>query len=676
MARRHCLPNRILKGHRLMRAIEDILRERVGTALGVAFGAEFMGDPMIRAGDPKFADYQSNVAMALARRVGMKPREAAQKIVAALKIEDVCDTPAIAGPGFINLRLKRDFLVAALSEAFAEGPSRAGVELTQHPLTVVVDYSAPNVAKQMHVGHLRSTVLGDVLARVLEFLGHLVVRQNHIGDFGTQFGMLIHYLRSHGIERQAFTIDDLDRYYKQATAQFRADPEFAAVARKTVVELQSGRKDAVEIWNAMRVATHAHYTEIYRILGVGLTDDHERGESFYGERLPKIVEHVKGTLEFGGEAGPVSAHSGTAADTRDEPLGHEDGAASGDLPGTQDAGHRVEEASEAQVVTKAFAAYSDGAFCIFLPGYLTKEKRPLPLMLQKRDGGYPYSATDLAALYFRVREEKMTPAEQKPLHRDWRADRLVYLTDARQSQHFAMVFDAFRAAQWDRNPLTGRAVEMEHAAFGSVLGKDNKPFKTRSGDSVHLRELLMEAVERAGAVKAERGAEMSPEKRAAVNHAVGIGAVKYADLRQDLATDYIFDWDRMLSLQGNTGPYLQMQYTRICSIYRRGGLTREAVRAARPQLTLEHEDEAALAKKLLQFGGVVESVARDLKPHYLCTYLYELCETFSRFFTNCPVLKAEGEPLKMSRLLLCDRVATVLHIGLVDLLGIQVMEEM
>jgi len=275
-----------------------------------------------------------------------------------------------------------------------------------------------------------------------------------------------------------------------------------------------------------------------------------------------------------------------------------------------------------------------------------------------------------------VQEHKETAAERKPLDCDWHADRVVYLTDARQSQHFAMVFDAFRAAGWDRNPHTGREVKLEHASFGSILGEDGTPFKTRSGDTVKLRELLEEAIERAGKVDAERGAELSAEKRAVVDRAVGIGAVKYADLRQDRNTDYVFAWDRMLSFQGNTGPYLQMQYTRIRSIYRKGGVTPEGVRAAGVVVELGHEDELALAKKLLQFGVIVESVARDLKPHYLCNYLYELCETFSRFFTNCPVLKADSESLKLSRLRLCDMVATVLRIGLRDLLGIEVLEEM
>jgi arginyl-tRNA synthetase len=322
------------------------------------------------------------------------------------------------------------------------------------------------------------------------------------------------------------------------------------------------------------------------------------------------------------------------------------------------------------------------------------------MMLQKRDGGFPYSATDLAALYFRVQECKNTPAQQKPLAADWHADRVIYFIDARQSQHLSMLFDTFRAAQWDILPAHGQpkpktapshlrepddldandghgqSVLLEHAPFGTMLGKDGKPFKTRSGDTVKLKDLLEESIQRASKVDAERGAQLSPDRRAIVDRAVGIGAVKYADLKQDRTTDYVFDFDRMLSLEGNTGPYLQMQYTRIQSIYRKGNTTPAQVLAAKPTLILDHEAEQALAKKLLQFGGIIELVARDLKPHHLCNYLYELCGAFSRFFEHCPVLKADSESLKLSRLLLCHHVATVLKLGLTGLLGIEVLEEM
>ncbi len=659
-----------------MQSIDEILQERFEVAIGLAFGLENVVDPLIKTGDPKFADYQSNVAMSLGKRVGLPPREVATRIISSLNIDEMCDTPTIAGPGFINLRLKKDFLAKALQETFSAADSRAGIERVEAPRTVVIDYSGPNVAKQMHVGHLRSTIIGDTVARVLEFLGHTVIRQNHIGDFGTQFGMLILHMRQQGLVDKPLTIEDLDRYYKEATAKFKVDPAFAEMARKTVVELQSGQKEAVALWDRMRVETRKHYTEIYDLLNVTLTDADERGESFFGERLPLIVERVKNTLEFGGEGAAPASHAGSALDTLNEPQGHDPADPTDDLPDTDDAKERITEAAEPQVIHKPFAAYSGGAFCIFLPGYVGKDKQPVPLMVQKRDGGYPYSATDLAALYFRVQEEKKTAAEQKPLERDWHADRILYFVSAPQTQHFAMVFDAFRAAQWDRHPVTGEAVSLEHASFGSVLGDDNRPFKTRSGDTVKLRDLLLEAIERAGAIKAERGAELSAEKRASVARAVGIGAVKYADLRQDRLTDYVFAWDRMLSFEGNTGPYLQMQYTRIQAIYRRGEITPAQVLAAKPPLLLEQENEAALAKKLLQFGSVVEHVARDLKPHLLCTYLYELCGAFSRFFESCPVLKAGVEELKMSRLLLCNMVATVLRIGLHELLGIEVLDEM
>ncbi|MCL2639282.1 MAG: arginine--tRNA ligase [Phycisphaerales bacterium] len=612
-----------------MQSIDDLLKSRFSSAIAQAFGFEDV-DPLIKTGDPKFADYQANVAMALAKRVGGKPREVAEKIVTNLKIDDICELPTVAGPGFINLRLKKSFLAAALKEAF-DLSDRAGVETTAHPQTVLIDYSGPNVAKQMHVGHIRSTILGDTFARIMTFLGHNVVRQNHIGVFGTQYGMLIHHMRTLSIADKPVTITDLDRLYKEATAKFKTDPTFAETARKTVVELQSGGKEAVALWNRMWTATHDDYTGIYKMLDVTLTDAHERGESFYRDRLPKIIDRVKSTFSR-------------------EPTGERS--------------------------ASAFATDSDGAFVVYLPGYLNKEKQPFPMMLQKSDGGYPYAATDLAALYFRVQEHKETPADQKPLNQDWHADRVIYFIDARQTQHLAMLFDAFRAAGWNKNPHTNTEVQLEHASFGTILGEDGTPFKTRSGDTVKLKDLLEEAIERASKIDAQRGAELTPEKRAIVDHAVGIGAIKYADMRQDRNTDYTFAWDKMLSFQGNTGPYLQMQYTRIRSIYRKGNTTPEAVRDANPPLSLAHEDELTLAKKLLQFGPTVESVARDLKPHYLCNYLYELCETFSRFFTNCPVLKADSEALKLSRLRLCDMVATVLRIGLHDLLGIQVLEEM
>ena len=663
-----------------MKPIEELLRQRFSVAMSLAFGPQNVIDPLIKTGDPKFADYQSNASMALAKRVGKKPQQVAAEIISHLQIDDLADVPTVAGPGFINIRLKREWLSQSLRAAFAPttGAQRAGVEPAENPQTTVIDYSGPNVAKQMHVGHLRSTIIGDTIARVLAFLGHTVIRQNHIGDFGTQFGMLILHMRQKGLVDQPLAIHDLDRYYKEATAKFKVDETFRDEARKTVVELQSGGPAAVELWNRMRIETHRHYTEIYQLLGVTLTDNDERGESFFRDRLAPIVARVQETLPVGGDnytgVGPEARTAAKNLVDQDLPeLDEQEAEAAVGAPGGP---QRIDEANETWTVTKPFATVSNGAVCVFLPNWIGRDKNPVPLMLRKRDGGYPYSATDMAALYFRVHEPKTTPADQKPLATDWRADRVVYLTDVRQSQHFAMVFDAFRACQWNIHPLTRQEVSLEHAPFGTMLGEDKRPFKTREGTAAGLKMLIDESLERAGKVVAERAAELSPEKRAHVNFAVGIGAIKYFDLKQERTTDYVFSFDRMLSFEGNTGPYLQMQYTRVRSLFRKGSTTPEAVWAANPALILGHPDELALAKKLLAFGSVVESVARDLKPHYLCTYLYELSGNFAKFFETCSVLKAETEELKLSRLLLCDMTAQVLRIGLHDLLGIEVLEEM
>ncbi len=343
-----------------MTSIEELLRQRFSTAMGLAFGAENITDPLIKSADPRHADFQSNVAMPLAKRVGQSPREVASALVSNLNLDDLCEPPQIAGPGFINLRLKPGFVIRALAEAFPAGApaERAGVPITAHPRTVVIDYSGPNVAKQMHVGHLRSTIIGDTLSRTFEFLGHTVVRQNHIGDFGTQFGMIIHHLRSTGAAHpnHPLTIEDLDRFYKEATEKFKTDAAFAQHARKTVVELQSGAPDAVALWNRMRAETRRHYTAIYKLLNVTLADAHERGESFFGPRLPLIVEHVKTTLEFGGEGAQASYNAGTARDTDDDPVGHEIPELEDHVPETQDANHRLEEAAEPRVIHTPFAA--------------------------------------------------------------------------------------------------------------------------------------------------------------------------------------------------------------------------------------------------------------------------------------------------------------------------------
>ncbi len=665
-----------------MRPIEEILRSKFSMAIGLAFGVENVTDPLIKSADPKFADYQSNVAMSLTKKVNLPPREVATQIIRHLDIADVCEVPTIAGPGFINLRLKKEWISVTLQQLLNEPREnfRGGVEKVTDAVSqsVVVDYSGPNVAKQLHVGHLRSTIIGDTIARTMEFLGHNTIRQNHIGDFGTQFGMLIHYMRTNGLVDALFTIADLDTWYKKATEQFKTDEAFAMQARKTVVALQSGEPAATELWNRMRVATHRHYTEIYKRLGVTLTDAHERGESFYAARLPLLVERVRQTLEYGGEGPYVSSRSDTKSPQSWElSLSSVSAADADEARGaltTRDALSRIEEAKDHAIIDKPFAAVSDGALCIFLPNYVDRDGKPLPLMIQKSDGGYPYGATDLAALYFRVQENKITAQDQKPLNVDWHANRVIYLTDARQSQHFAMVFDAFRAAGWDRLSDDGRAI-LEHAPFGSMLGPDGKPYKTRSGNSVALNALLDEAIERATEEVRLKNPELPAEQQQSIAEAVGIAAVKYADLRPDRTTDYVFDPATMVKFEGNTGPYLQYAYTRIQSIFRKAGVTPAQIGPG--DLLLDEPAEQALAKKILQFPGIIESLARDLKPHYLCTYLFDLATAFSTFYESCPVIKpAPPEPIRQSRLRLCDLVARILHIGLVDLLGIQTLDEM
>ena len=623
-------------------SIESLLRERFSRAIGLAFGSEFAGDPMVKPGDPKFADYQCNAAMALSRQLGRPPRDVATDILRHASLTDICESPQIAGPGFINMRISSIFLTRRLGELLADpvAKARAGVARAAESTTVVVDYAGPNIAKEMHVGHLRSSILGDAIARTLAFMGHQVVRQNHVGDFGTQFGMLIRYAKDLKLDTGEMPrITDLDSYYKQAAGRDKSDAQFSIEARQAVVALQSGDPEALRLWHWIRDESRRHCREIFARLGITLSEADERGESFYADRLSGVVQKLSEALPLGGD-GP------------DE--------------------ETLEIADSQPGVTKAFVTESQGALCVFLPGFVDKDKKPLPLIIRKGDGAYLYATTDLAALRFRILEDKSTPDRTAPLDHNWHADRIIYTTDARQAQHFAMVFDAIRAAHWDINPVTHRPVELQHAPFGSILGEDGKPFKTRSGESVKLRELLDEAVQRADAVVQQKNPQLPEAARRLVAGAVGIGAVKYADLRQDRISDYEFVWDRLLALDGNTGPYLQYTYARIRSIFRKAG----EVTPSTGEITLETPQERDLARRILQFGDVVPTVVTDLKPHYLCTYLYELCGSYSAFYEACPVLKASSPELRQSRLALCDLTAAVLRVGLRDLLGIELLEEM
>jgi arginyl-tRNA synthetase len=577
------------------------LTDRFSAAITAAFGDEHAQiDPLIRpSANPKFGDYQANVAMSLAKQLEQKPRDVAQAIANNLQIADLVEKTDIAGPGFINLTIKPDTLSEQLRSMASD--EHLGIAQAGYPQTVVVDYSSPNVAKQMHVGHLRSTVIGDAIARVLAVQGHSVIRQNHLGDWGTQFGMLIERLVLDQSEAEAaktvHTFADLEAFYIEAKQQFDSDPTFARRSRERVVKLQSGDDITLKLWDQFVKASAVRFGSIYERLDVLLTRDDIRGESFYNDRLAAVVADLE-------QSGAL--------------------------------------------------CISDGAKVVFPEGFKDRDGRPLPLIVQKSDGGYLYATTDLAAARYRIGELG--------------ADRIIYVTDARQSQHFAMVYATLRRVGWAPDN-----VQLEHVAFGTILGKDNRPFKTRDGGTVKLIDLLDEAEQRAAAVIEQKNPDLPADQRTAIAHAVGIGALKYADLSSDRIKDYVFDWDRMLALEGNTAPYLQNAYVRIRSIFRKGQIESASIDAG--TIAIAEPSERALAIRLLQFPGVIAAVADSLEPHRLCTYLYELAAIFHQFYENCPVLKAADPATRDSRLAICDLVARTLNCGL-DLLGIEVVEQM
>jgi arginyl-tRNA synthetase len=576
--------------------LQSFLGEQFQAAIARAYGAEHSKtDPLVRpAQNARFGDYQANVAMSLAKRVGAKPRDVAQKIVDVLDHGAWAEKLEIAGPGFVNIHLRADFLGERARNAAKD--AQLGVAHAQKPQTVVVDYSSPNVAKEMHVGHLRSTIIGDSIARTLEFLGHRVIRQNHIGDWGTQFGLLIEFMLDNGWDDPAkASIGDLVALYKAAKAKFDRDEAFADRSRKRVVMLQGGDEKTLGLWRALIDQSAKHFQEVYAKLGVQLTLDDVRGESFYNPMLGETVRAL------------------------DE---------------------------------KGITTVSDGALCVFPPGYKTKEGEPLPVIVRKSDGGYGYAATDLTAIRYRLGHLG--------------AQRVVYVTDARQAQHFAMVFDVARIAGW-----VPEGVRLEHVPFGMILGDDNQPFKTRSGDTVRLAELLDEAEERAAAILAEKKTDLDAATQKDVARAIGIGAVKYADLSSDRVKNYEFSWPRMLSFDGNTAPYLQNAYVRTRALFRKINLAGPPADAT---VVLTHPAERALALTLMQFPNAVESVAESLEPHRLCGYLHGLAAAFHQFWEHCPVKDAEPA-LRDSRLVLADFTGRTLARGL-ELLGIGVVERM
>ncbi len=576
------------------------LKLKFEQALIAAFGDEYAAiDPiLVPASNPKFGDYQSNIALSLAKQLGQQPRKVAEQIVQHLNVDNICQPAQIAGAGFINLILKPEYLETQLKSIY---PSpKLGVATAKTPKRVVVDFSAPNIAKEMHVGHLRSTIIGDCIARVLEFQGHDVLRLNHVGDWGTQFGMLITHLREAESVSNYDLLDlgELVEFYREAKRRFDDDAEFRERSRKAVVALQSGDSEAKIAWEFLCSKSRREFEVIYKLLDVHLI---ERGESFYNPLLPAVVADLDRL------------------------------------------GLLVEDA---------------GAKCVFLEGFTNKEGEPLPLIVQKSDGGYNYATTDLAALRYRIEQDL--------------ARRLIYVTDAGQANHFAQVFQVARRAGWIPDD-----VEIDHVPFGLVQGEDGKKLKTRSGETVKLQDLLDEAIARTrtdleNRLQAE-GREETEEFKANVAKVVGISAVKYADLSQNRTSNYIFSYDKMLALQGNTAPYMLYAYVRVQGISRKGQIDFEQLED-NVSIKLIEETELAVAKHLLQLSEVVSAVEADLFPNRLCQYLFELSQKFNQFYDRCPVLQAE-ESVKVSRLILCDLTAKTLKLGL-SLLGIPVLERM
>ena len=572
----------------------DVLGPRVTAAIAAAFGDRYKdADPVLRPG--QLSDLQSNAALALARRVGMPPVLAAERIVENLDVAGVCDDVQVSGPGFINLTLASEWIGQQARDMAAD--PRLGVP-TQPRQVVPIDYSAPNVAKEMHVGHLRPTVVGDSLARTLEHLGHSVVRQNHVGDWGTPFGMLIEHLLEvgEGSEDARQLEVDPNAFYQGARARFDGDPEFADRSRARVVALQGGDPETLRLWAETVELSKHYFNRVYRTLGVTLTDADLAGESMYNDLLPGICDELE---------------------------------------------------------AKGIATVSQGALCVFLDGYTGREGKPVPLIIRKSDGGYGYDTTDLATIKYRVQE--------------LRGDRILYVIGAPQALHLNMVWDTARKAGWlpdDVRPI--------HVQIGNVLGEDRKILRTRSGTPVRLMALLHEAIENARGVVDQSRPDLDDATREAVARQVGIGAVKYADLSVSHDSEYVFDLDRMLSLAGNTGPYMQYAVARVRSIFRAGGVDLDG---QRHRMVVHEPGERALALALLGFGGVVTHVGDELEPHRLCGYLFDLAQLFSSFYENCPVLKAEDAATRESRLALCALTLRVLVQGL-DLLGVEAPEQM
>lgn len=575
--------------------IQALLSEKVSQAM-IAAGAPADCEPQVRqSAKVQFGDYQANGMMAVAKKLGMAPRQLAEQVLTHLDLSGIASKVEIAGPGFINIFLEPAFLAEQVQQALAS--DRLGVSQPTRQ-TIVVDYSAPNVAKEMHVGHLRSTIIGDAAVRTLEFLGHHVIRANHVGDWGTQFGMLIAWLEKQQQENAGdMALADLEGFYRDAKKHYDEDEAFAERARNYVVKLQSGDAYFREMWRKLVDITMTQNQITYDRLNVTLTRDDVMGESLYNPMLPGIVADLK---------------------------------------------------------AKGLAVESEGATVVFLDEFKNKEGDPMGVIIQKKDGGYLYTTTDIACAKYRY----------ETLH----ADRVLYYIDSRHHQHLMQAWTIVRKAGYVPD-----SVPLEHHMFGMMLGKDGKPFKTRAGGTVKLADLLDEALERARRLVAEKNPDMPADELEKLANAVGIGAVKYADLSKNRTTDYIFDWDNMLAFEGNTAPYMQYAYTRVLSVFRKADIDEQALASA--PVIISEDREAQLAARLLQFEETLTVVAREGTPHVMCAYLYDVAGLFSGFYEHCPILSAENDAVRNSRLKLAQLTAKTLKLGL-DTLGIETVERM
>ncbi|ECG1192841.1 arginine--tRNA ligase [Salmonella bongori] len=575
--------------------IQALLSEKVSQAM-IAAGAPADCEPQVRqSAKVQFGDYQANGMMAVAKKLGMAPRQLAEQVLTHLDLSGIASKVEIAGPGFINIFLDPAFLAEQVQQALAS--DRLGVSQPTRQ-TIVVDYSAPNVAKEMHVGHLRSTIIGDAAVRTLEFLGHQVIRANHVGDWGTQFGMLIAWLEKQQQENAGdMALADLEGFYRDAKKHYDEDEAFAERARNYVVKLQSGDAYFREMWRKLVDITMTQNQITYDRLNVTLTRDDVMGESLYNPMLPGIVADLK---------------------------------------------------------AKGLAVESEGATVVFLDEFKNKEGDPMGVIIQKKDGGYLYTTTDIACAKYRY----------ETLH----ADRVLYYIDSRQHQHLMQAWTIVRKAGYVPD-----SVPLEHHMFGMMLGKDGKPFKTRAGGTVKLADLLDEALERARRLVAEKNPDMPADELEKLANAVGIGAVKYADLSKNRTTDYIFDWDNMLAFEGNTAPYMQYAYTRVLSVFRKAEIDEQTL--ASSPVIISEDREAQLAARLLQFEETLTVVAREGTPHVMCAYLYDVAGLFSGFYEHCPILSAENDAVRNSRLKLAQLTAKTLKLGL-DTLGIETVERM